>query len=970
MVSVMAVVLAAAVLDHSVVVKAEQHQIQPMNNVNVASPAQTGGIHDALMMLETEGLLDAQNLLETQRFLEDDLNNSSVTTNDGNSTSNSTTAAPEAPPAEKDSTVLRATFTTYGSVFLGVFFLLCILRKRFKRAFNLRDWVDDRKSDLAKNQFGWLSWTWRLAMIKDEVFMIENGMDSTCFVRVTVMGIKLCMVGMFCALFLFPCYYTAPKTQETMDVNDWVKKLTTGNVGSGSPRLIATVVAAYVVFGSTMKLIKEEMEWFAGMRHRYLRRKLARNYAIYLRNIPPHYQNNKALKHFFERCLGVELEEAHITMKTSNLQKAVAERADTVARLEHAVAEEEIHGERPRHSADNLIVPVGSIMGGQTVDSIDFYVKQLKAQNKDVTERIETLRENADKDMEVRAANSGDDVDVDNTSDTAEEDTGFLTFVRSSAVNVVSNVAENTTSLTTGATGLVASAAGQAVNLLTGDEDGAVYSAGFIVFKKLSHVQTALRMTHYEVPYSMECLEAPDPQDIFWKNVGREHKDLQVGSLFSLAATAATCLLWTIPVSFVSSLSSVDALRKQFGFIDDVLNAAPWLVPILEVFAPQFLVILNAMLPVILTVFTQLEGPISGAAVEASLFVKLSMFMIIQTFFVSAISGGIFEELNRLLADYTAIIDLLGKSLPAQSTFFMQMAIVMTVTTSAIEGLRVAPLALAFVRKFVGPKLTEKERSTTFMGLTPLNEPSEFQHADFLSNMVLFFIIFLVYAVIAPMVSFILALCFGVMGTLFRHQFVYIYNSNPDSGGFLFLNFIHILTSCMLIGEITIRLVCCNQSNEIMKSGLLTLKKSPVAVLNIPLIVCTVLFNYYIRQQHFTVAQHLPSRLCRKQDQKNNSSGMCYDFVQDAYLQPELREPRVLPEVSDDLIGDLRLLADDDEVESGTVASAVTCRVTKLRLSAYEPGDGEGGTPDASWIDERSGTAPDSQSMDLDNSVH
>ena len=63
--------------------------------------------------------------------------------------------------------------------------------------------------------------------------------------------------------------------------------------------------------------------------------------------------------------------------------------------------------------------------------------------------------------------------------------------------------------------------------------------------------------------------------------------------------------------------------------------------------------------------------------------------------------------------------------------------------------------------------------------------------------------IYLVYAVIAPLVSFVLALCFIVLGALFRHQFVYIYNAKPDSGGFLWMNFIRSLTSCLLIAEIT-----------------------------------------------------------------------------------------------------------------------------------------------------------------------
>ena len=70
----------------------------------------------------------------------------------------------------------------------------------------------------------------------------------------------------------------------------------------------------------------------------------------------------------------------------------------------------------------------------------------------------------------------------------------------------------------------------------------------------------------------------------------------------------ATCLLWTIPVTFVASLSSVDALREEINIIDDLLNALPFLVGLFQILAPQLLVILNAMLPVILTLFSLLEG--------------------------------------------------------------------------------------------------------------------------------------------------------------------------------------------------------------------------------------------------------------------------------------------------------------------------------------------------------------------------
>jgi hypothetical protein len=54
-------------------------------------------------------------------------------------------------------------------------------------------------------------------------------------------------------------------------------------------------------------------------------------------------------------------------------------------------------------------------------------------------------------------------------------------------------------------------------------------------------------------------------------------------------------------------------------FLIVFVSLAPFLVPVFEIFSPQLLVALNSLLPIILTTFCQLEGPISGASVESFL---------------------------------------------------------------------------------------------------------------------------------------------------------------------------------------------------------------------------------------------------------------------------------------------------------------------------------------------------------------
>ena len=338
----------------------------------------------------------------------------------------------------------------------------------------------------------------------------------------------------------------------------------------------------------------------------------------------------------------------------------------------------------------------------------------------------------------------------------------------------------------------------------------------------------------------------------------------------------------------ISTLSNIEGLRAEVGFIDDMLDSQPWLVPIFAQLAPLMIVAAREVLKIILEYLSMLEGPVSGAVVQSSLFTKQAAFMIIQTFFVSSIAGGVVSALSDMIEQPTMIVDLLATSLPTQSTFFVQILMVDTFLSLALELLRVSPVAIAAVRRIVGPNLSEKERNTTWMGLRPLADPLEFEHADLLSGAVLYFMVFFVYSTLAPICTYFLALCFLLLCAGYRHQFVYIYPTIPDSGGALWVNFMKILPACMLIAEVTIL-------------GMLGLKKATAAsTMMIPLIIVTILFSYYVRQKHFAMAENLPARDCMTADMRyTNYDGYSdedFDFMYNEYVQPELREKQKLPE--------------------------------------------------------------------------
>lgn len=177
------------------------------------------------------------------RYLEDS-NATEAPANDGDNTQE-----------YNDSEVLRATFVVYGSVLLGVFVLFCYVRRRFPRAYNLRNWVDDLKTPIAAKQFGFFSWMWQLNAVTEDEILTECGLDALCFLRLLRMGYKIAVVSCLNAIWLMPLYATAKTDEKTAQINDRVVKLTIAHVPEGSARCVGTVLAAYVLFGYLMHLI-------------------------------------------------------------------------------------------------------------------------------------------------------------------------------------------------------------------------------------------------------------------------------------------------------------------------------------------------------------------------------------------------------------------------------------------------------------------------------------------------------------------------------------------------------------------------------------------------------------------------------------------------------------------------------------------------------------------------------------------
>ena len=112
--------------------------------------------------------------------------------------------------------------------------------------------------------------------------------------------------------------------------------------------------------------------------------------------------------------------------------------------------------------------------------------------------------------------------------------------------------------------------------------------------------------------------------------------------------------------SFIATLSSVEGLVGIMPKLGNLLEKTPWIEPFLNQLSPILVVIANGLYEIILRSISKLEGPVSGALLEVSTFSKISAFMIIQTFFVSFLSGSLISQLSMMIENPTMIVTLVS----------------------------------------------------------------------------------------------------------------------------------------------------------------------------------------------------------------------------------------------------------------------------------------------------------------------
>ncbi|XP_020272404.1 CSC1-like protein At3g21620 isoform X2 [Asparagus officinalis] len=267
---------------------------------------------------------------------------------------------------------------------------------------------------------------------------------------------------------------------------------------------------------------------------------------------------------------------------------------------------------------------------------------------------------------------------------------------------------------------------------------------------------------------------APEPRDIYWNNLAIPFVSLTVRRLIVAVAFFFLTFFFMIPILFVQSLANIEGIEKALPFLKKVLE-----VPVIKSFIQGFLPgialkIFLVFLPTILMLMSKFEGFISLSALERRAAGKYYIFILVNVFLGSIITGAAFEQLNTFIhQSATEIPRTVGTAIPMKATFFITYIMLDGWAGIAGEILRLKPLIVYHLKNFFLVK-TEKDRDEAM-------DPGSIGFDSNEPQIQLYFLLGLVYAVVTPFLLPFVIVFFGLAYVVYRHQIINVYNQEYES---------------------------------------------------------------------------------------------------------------------------------------------------------------------------------------------
>ncbi|KAL0371342.1 UNVERIFIED_CONTAM: CSC1-like protein [Sesamum angustifolium] len=271
----------------------------------------------------------------------------------------------------------------------------------------------------------------------------------------------------------------------------------------------------------------------------------------------------------------------------------------------------------------------------------------------------------------------------------------------------------------------------------------AIVPAAFVSFKSRWAAAVCAQTQQASNPTIWLTEWAPEPRDVYWDNLAIPYVELNIRKLLMGVAMFFLTFFFMIPIAFVQSLASIDGITKVLPFLKPLIQMKKF-KSIIQGFLPGIaLKIFLAVLPTILMMMSKIEGLRSLSSLDRRSASKYHLFLLINVFLGSLITGAAFQQLHKFLNQSPSEDPQIGSSNPIPPQEFLVK--------------------------------TEQDRDQAM-------DPGCITFASSEPRIQLYFLLGLVYSVVTPFVLPFIIIFFAFAYVVFRHQIINVYDQNYESG--------------------------------------------------------------------------------------------------------------------------------------------------------------------------------------------
>ncbi|KAI0519751.1 hypothetical protein KFK09_007211 [Dendrobium nobile] len=402
----------------------------------------------------------------------------------------------------------------------------------------------------------------------------------------------------------------------------------------------------------------------------------------------------------------------------------------------------------------------------------------------------------------------------------------------------------------------------------------AIIPAAFVSFKTRWGAAVCAQTQQSSNPTLWLTEWAPEPRDVYWPNLAIPFVELTIRRLLMAVLLFFLTFFFMFPIAIVQSLANLEGIEKVLPFLKPVIEIRT-IKSFVQGFLPGIaLKIFLIILPTILMTMSKIEGFTSLSSLERRSAGKYYLFILVNVFLGSIITGTAFQNLNALLHESASEVPVtIGVSIPMKATFFITYIMVDGWAGIAAEILRIKPLIVFHLKNAFLVK-TEKDREQAM-------DPGSLGYATAEPRIQLYFLLGLVYSVITPFFLPFIVIFFGLSYLVFRHQIINVYNQEYESGAAFWPDVQRRVITAMVIAQLLLLglISTMNAANS-----------TPV-LLALP--VLTIWFHIYCKHRFEPAFVKFPLQDAMVKDTLERATEPNFNlktYLQDAYIHPVFRK--------------------------------------------------------------------------------